>query len=261
MNLNGIGQQWQKMTTRRQRSAKKHHSVVANIVIWAMGIFLIGLTGWQTVDFLTWVLPSGQGLFVYAGLAAFDGGFVGWSFYFGKGVRNPTQRGIALIMIGLDFIGMAVCFFCNVMIGAQARGILTLDPRIPQAAVGIVTIVVLANVAALMACHLNNYDEDEDDDGDQGRYQAPYPTQIQQQQAQQSALPPAAAPSTPALPSPEQLVQLLQLMQQQQQLQQPRTSVQEVTGKLEAMPPPQTSPFPSAPLNSQTDQQSQNGKK
>jgi len=88
---------------------------------------------------------------------------------------------------------------------------------------------------------------------------------IPQSQAQQSALPPAAAPSTPALPAPAaqlsdaERLQLLQLAQMLQQLQQPRTSVQEVTGKLEAMPPTQTSPLPMAPLNSQTDQQSQNG--
>lgn len=133
---------------------------------WISGIFLgalaIGLsifTGSRTLDLLAWALPTGQQIYQWLGLCAFEGGMLFWSFYFVAGAKGTPQRSISAIMAGFSIIAVSVCTVADLSLDAGQKGeIAKLSPDAAQSIIIFVGVVIVANVAAYLCCHLFSVD-------------------------------------------------------------------------------------------------------
>ena len=133
---------------------------------WISGIFLgalaIGLsifTGSRTLDLLAWALPTGQQIYQWLGLCAFEGGMLFWSFYFVAGAKGTPQRSISAIMAGFSIIAVSVCTVADLSLDAGQKGeIAKLSPDAAQSIIIFVGVVIVVNVAAYLCCHLFSVD-------------------------------------------------------------------------------------------------------
>jgi len=88
------------------------------------------------------------------GLAAFDGGLLGWLLFASHGARGPWQRGIAYIMVGIDLIGVIIITTVDMEQISASNGIIHMNPDVAMyGMVGAVS-VIIANVVAGVASHI-----------------------------------------------------------------------------------------------------------
>ena len=107
------------------------------------------------MDFLLLTLPAGQQFTAVIGLSAFDGGLVAWSLFYLNGRPNQWQRAIALVMIGVSLTGVVAAFIGDTLYHAAAQGLTAaLDPDTITTIVLSMSVVIAANIAAVIAIHL-----------------------------------------------------------------------------------------------------------
>ena len=121
-----------------------------------MSLALLVFTASRTLDLLQTFLPAGQqAVFAWLGLVAFDGGLMGWSFFFAHGARGQWQRAIALLMVITSLIAVGVSSIADLYIASAAKGLVVGLPETVRIAVLLfVGLVVFANVAAFFLVHI-----------------------------------------------------------------------------------------------------------
>lgn len=132
--------------------SKRLPSLVLFIIAGALLIY----TASQTLDLLKMFLPAEQAPLAYLALVAFDGGLLGWSFFFAKGARGSWQRSIAAIMIVVSIVAVVVGFGGETFITASKKGMLTITQDMSTTVVWAVCGVIAANVVAIVVTHLTS---------------------------------------------------------------------------------------------------------
>lgn len=132
--------------------SKRLPSLVLFIIAGALLIY----TASQTLDLLKIFLPPEQAPLSYLALVAFDGGLLGWSFFFAKGARGSWQRSIAAIMIVVSIVAVVIGFAGQTFFTASKKGMLTITPDMSATVVWAVCGVIAANVVAIVVTHLTS---------------------------------------------------------------------------------------------------------
>lgn len=128
---------------------------ISGLFLGALAIGLSIFTGSRTLDLLAWALPTGQQIYQWLGLCAFEGGMLFWSYYFVAGAKGTPQRAISVCMACFSIIAVSVCTIADLSLDAGQKGeIAALTGAQAQAVIIFVGIVIVVNVAAYLACHL-----------------------------------------------------------------------------------------------------------
>jgi hypothetical protein len=127
------------------------------IVVAIMALVLLIFTASRTLDLLQTFLPAGQSAFAYLGLVAFDGGLLGWSFFFAHGARGHWQRAVALIMVIVSLVAVGVSSIADLYLGAANKGLLaSLGQQQRVAILLAVGGVIFLNIAAFFLVHITD---------------------------------------------------------------------------------------------------------
>jgi hypothetical protein len=132
--------------------SKRLPSLVLFIIAGALLIY----TASQTLDLLKVFLPPEQAPLAYLALVAFDGGLLGWSYFFAKGARGSWQRSIAAIMIVVSIVAVVIGFAGETFFTASRKGMLTVTADMSATVVWAVCGVIAANVVAIVVTHLTS---------------------------------------------------------------------------------------------------------
>lgn len=129
--------------------------VISNILLGALAIALAIFTGSRTLDLIGQWLPANQQIYQWLALAAFEGGFTLWALFFATAAEGAPQRGLALLMIIVDFAGIAIATVADlVLTGAKDGKLPAINANMQQAIVVFIGIIIVVNVAAFMAAKL-----------------------------------------------------------------------------------------------------------
>jgi len=132
---------------------------ISNLFLGAMAIGLTIFTATRTLDLLSQWLPVNQQIMQWLGLVAFEGGFYFWAFFFAMGAKGDAQRGIALVMTVICFIGISVATIMDlVLVGADSGKLPAISPNMKFTVVVFVGVIIVLNVAAFMAAKLCDVD-------------------------------------------------------------------------------------------------------
>jgi hypothetical protein len=125
------------------------------ILILIMSFVLLIFTASRTLDLLQTFLPPGQEAFAYLGIVAFDGGLVGWSFFYAHGARGK-QRSMALIMVIVSLAAVGVSTLADMYLGAADNGLLSaLSQGTRLAVLLVIGGVIVANIVAFFLVHIS----------------------------------------------------------------------------------------------------------
>jgi hypothetical protein len=129
--------------------------VISNILLGGLAIALAIFTGSRTLDLIGQWLPANQDIYKWLALAAFEGGFALWALFFATAAEGAPQRGLALLMIIVDFLGIAIATVADlVLTGAKDGKLPAINGDMQQAIVVFIGIIIVLNVAAFMAAKL-----------------------------------------------------------------------------------------------------------
>lgn len=133
---------------------------ISNLFLGAMALGLTIFTATRTLDLLSqWLPVNQQQIMQWLGLIAFEGGFYFWAFYFSMGAKGDAQRGIALVMTVVCFLGIAVATIMDlVLVGADTGKLPAISPNMKFTVVVFVGVIIVLNVAAFMAAKLFDVD-------------------------------------------------------------------------------------------------------
>lgn len=130
---------------------KKLGSILVLIVAGALMLYSAS----RTMHLLAATLPPGQEILGVIALAAFDLGLVAWLIVFLKGAEGGLQRGIALLMVVIDLVGVVVGFLGDTLLTAGQTGLLAkLAEGDKQTIVMLTAGVIAANIAGAVFYHL-----------------------------------------------------------------------------------------------------------
>ena len=109
------------------------------------------------MDFISATLPPDRQILAIFGLAALDGGLVLWLVFFISGAKGAMQRGIALLMVVIDFLGCVAIFTLDTLLRTGQAGMTgQLTPAAIQTAVLALSLVIALNIAAVVGTHLTD---------------------------------------------------------------------------------------------------------
>lgn len=129
--------------------------VIANILLGSLTIALTIFTASRTLDLLSQWLPVSQAIYVWLGLAAFEGGFILWCLFFASAAKGSVQRSVSFLMIIFCFLGIAVATISDlVLTGAKDGRLPAINANLQQAIVVFIGIVIVVNVGAFAAAKL-----------------------------------------------------------------------------------------------------------
>lgn len=130
---------------------KKLGSILVLIVAGALMVYSAS----RTVHLLSETLPPGQEVLGVIALAAFDVGLVAWLIVFLKAAEGGLQRGIALLLVLVDLVGVVLGFLGDTLLTAGETGLLaTMADGDKQTIVMLTASVIAANIAGTVFYHL-----------------------------------------------------------------------------------------------------------
>jgi hypothetical protein len=127
--------------------------VLSILGVTALALTLMIYTAARALNFIQATLPDDRQVLAFFGLAALEGGMLFWLLYFLKGASGAWQRGIALVMVLVDFIGSVIVFSADTIYEASQAGMTTglTAAEIKTILLGLSGIIAL-NIAAKIGC-------------------------------------------------------------------------------------------------------------
>ena len=121
------------------------------------GVMLALFSMSRTIDLVKAFLPTEQQVFAYAGVAAFDLGFLFWLWHFSGSARGKYQKWISGIMVFVDFVGMMSFLGMDILYRAAERGTVPpLDSTFGYVAIATLVAAFAFNVGAYAADSLSS---------------------------------------------------------------------------------------------------------
>jgi hypothetical protein len=126
---------------------------MAGAIALLFGISIIGFTIKLTYDVMTILFPNDP-LLKYVSIALYDGGVIAWlTTYIGRAKGTP-QRGIALLMTILDFLGVAAMVIAGIYLGGQTLA--SIPPWVGSTVVNVTIIAAVVNAGAIYYYHAHD---------------------------------------------------------------------------------------------------------
>ena len=126
---------------------------IAYVVLWGVILSLLGYTAARTLDFLSLTFGPSNQVMPWLGLAAFDGGSLGWYIFF-KYSAKGWQRGISFLMVFACLAGVCLCTYADTFLVSARNGLVSLPPGIANFAVVGTVVVILFNVVMSFVTHM-----------------------------------------------------------------------------------------------------------
>ena len=111
----------------------------------AISLPLSAFTIWRAWDIMTAILPASQALAAVFGIAALDGGMIGWIFGY-MNAQSSDQRRAAAIAAFCDFIGVGLVTFVDLMQNGVAKGLVQSPANLFLAAIILISVAVVLNI-------------------------------------------------------------------------------------------------------------------
>lgn len=110
---------------------------------------LLLFTASRTLDLFEKILgPDNMAVGIF-GLAALDGGLIGWSEYYMHSARGSTQNAIAMLMTIVDLVGVVVAFLGDMIMQAASRGVVAeMSQNTAMAVIVALASIIGLNIAA-----------------------------------------------------------------------------------------------------------------
>lgn len=130
---------------------------IAGMLVTLLGLALLVYSGYRSLDFVMMTLPSNQAVLAVFALAALDGGLILWLIHFMKSASGAWQRGIALLMVLVDFLGAVLLFTSDTLVRSSEAGLTQrLAPETVYGVVLALSAVIALNIGAVVATHLTD---------------------------------------------------------------------------------------------------------
>lgn len=126
---------------------------IAYLVLWGVILSLLGYTAARTLDFLSLSFGPTQQVMPWLGLAAFDGGSLGWYIFFKYSARG-WQRGFSFLMVFVCLSGVCICTYADTFMVASHNGLVTLPIGIANNALVGTVVIILVNVVMCFITHM-----------------------------------------------------------------------------------------------------------
>lgn len=133
---------------------------IGSLLVTILGVALLVYSATRSLDFISLTLPADRQVLAWFGLAALDGGLVAWFLAYLYGSSGGWQRGIAILMVLVDFIGAVAMFTLDTLYNTGKAGLTAaMTGNEVQTAVLALSIVIALNIAATIAHHLTDPDQ------------------------------------------------------------------------------------------------------
>ena len=128
---------------------------IGRILVLLVAGALMLYSGSRTFHLLSSTLPAGQEILAVIALAAFDIGLVAWLLVFLRGAEGGLQRGISLLMVIVDLIGVVIGFMGDTLLTSGQTGILEQMAQSDRQTIILLTAgIVGINIAGTIFFHL-----------------------------------------------------------------------------------------------------------
>lgn len=122
-----------------------------------LGGVLLVYSASRSFNFLAMTLPEDKVMLAYVGLAALDGGIVAWLLAYLYASKSTLQRGIAMGLIVLDFLGAVMTFVMDTLYESGEVGLIGSMPESDiKTAVLLVSLVIAINIGAVVMHHMTD---------------------------------------------------------------------------------------------------------
>lgn len=132
---------------------KRHNG--GSVLVWLIAGALLIFTGFRSVHLVSSTLPADAQILGFAALAALDLGLLAWTMYATRGARG-AQKTVAVIMICVDLAGVAAAVIGDTMLIGGSK---ETSGLVSTVALWILPAIIIANVAATIACHVLDPDQ------------------------------------------------------------------------------------------------------
>jgi hypothetical protein len=132
---------------------------IGKILITILGLALLVYSATRSVDFISMTLPADRQIMAYFGLAALDGGIIVWLLAFMYGSHGGAQRGISILMVGVDFVGAVAMFTADTILNTGEAGLTgRIDKESMLTFVIVLSLIIALNIGAGLAHHITDPD-------------------------------------------------------------------------------------------------------
>jgi hypothetical protein len=132
---------------------------IGKILITILGLALLVYSATRSVDFISMTLPADRQIMAYFGLAALDGGIIVWLMAFMYGSHGGAQRGISILMVGVDFVGAVAMFTADTILNTGEAGLTgRIDKESMLTFVVVLSLIIALNIGAGLAHHITDPD-------------------------------------------------------------------------------------------------------
>lgn len=120
-----------------------------SIMLDILKLALLLFTASRTLDLFQRILgPENMAVGLF-GLAALDGGLIGWSQYYMHSARGSLQNAIALLMTIVDLVGVVIAFLGDMIMQAASRGVVgAMDENTAMTVIIALAAIIGINIAA-----------------------------------------------------------------------------------------------------------------
>lgn len=112
--------------------------------VWLIALLLMAFTAYRSIHLISSTLPPDAQVLAFAGLAALDGGALGWLAFSSR--ATGARHGLAILMVAVDLFGVGAAVVADTMLIGGAN-----PELVKTVTIWAVPIVVVANVAATFA--------------------------------------------------------------------------------------------------------------
>jgi hypothetical protein len=131
----------------------------AQLAFYAIAVGLLVYAASRSLHFIQSSLDEENQILGYFALLATSGGMIAWLLVFLHKADGVIQKGIALLMIVVDFLGEAALFTMDTLQQAGINGVVTqLAPSEVRLVLIGMSVLIAANILATIAYHLGNMD-------------------------------------------------------------------------------------------------------
>lgn len=127
--------------------------VVGNILLYAFALVVVFWTASLTVSLVSRLLP-GDPITPYFALALFDGGALIWLVVFIAKARGLMQRGVSILMMSLDLVGVVLISIAELFLGGQ--NLVAIPENLGRIAIWTVGGWTALNLVALYVFHITD---------------------------------------------------------------------------------------------------------
>jgi hypothetical protein len=125
---------------------------VTGLVALIFGVAVIGFTIKLTYDTMTILFPQDP-ILRWISIALYDGGVIAWLLTYIARAKGTPQRGIALVMTVLDFLGVVAMVIAGIYLSGQTLA--DIPPWVGSAVVNVTIIAATLNAGAIYFYHAN----------------------------------------------------------------------------------------------------------